>query len=132
MALFCSCFVLIVIEPMPFLSPEDHLEQTLDLRQRLVRRPAATFFLRVKGDSMAGCRIHDRDLLVVDKSVEPNDGDIVVAAVAGGFVVRRLKRAEGGWALDGGPEQRPIRINPETGDQVWGVVLFSITEQCRR
>ena len=117
---------------MPFLSPEDHVEQNLDLRARLIRRPAATFYLRVEGESLAECRIHDGDLLVVDKSVEPAEGDIVVVSTASGFVVRRLKYGGNGWALDGDPQKPPIEINSETGIEVWGVVLFSITEHCRR
>ena len=118
---------------MPFLDPEDHLEQSLNLQQRLVKRPAATFFLRARGDSLAVARIHDDDLLVVDRSVEAVDGDIVVASADGGFVIRRLRRGDAGWVLDSsGPGKPRLAVDPEAGIQVWGVITASITEHCRR
>ena len=119
--------------PMPFLDPEDHLEQSLNLQQRLVKRPAATFFLRARGDSLAAARIHDGDLLVVDRSVEAVDGDIVVAAADGGFVIRRLRRVGAGWGLDSAGSGKPrLAVDAEGGVQLWGVVTASITEHCRR
>ena len=65
-----------------FPSPaDDYLEGTLDLNERLIREPAATFFVRAKGDSMIGAGIHDGDLLVVDRSAEPRDGRVVIAVI---------------------------------------------------
>jgi DNA polymerase V len=67
-----------------FPSPaEQYLEPALDLNELLVKRPAATYFVRVQGDSMTGRGIHDGDLLVVDRSLDPRDGDVVIAAVDG-------------------------------------------------
>ena len=75
-----------------FPSPaEQYLEPPLDLNELLVKRPAATFFVRVQGDSMIGAGIHDGDLLVVDRALEPSDGDVVVAAVDNEFTVKRLR-----------------------------------------
>ena len=82
-----------------FPSPaEQYLEPPLDLNELLVRRPAATYFVRVEGDSMVGAGIRDGDLLVVDRSLRPADGDVIIASVDGDFTVKTLrlgKREEG-------------------------------------
>ena len=75
-----------------FPSPaEQYLEPPLDLNELLVKRPAATFFVKVEGDSMIGAGIHDKDLLVVDRSLTPANGDIIIAAVDGEFTVKTLR-----------------------------------------
>ena len=69
-----------------FPSPaEQYLEPPLDLNELLVKRPAATYFVRVEGDSMIGAGISDGDLLVVDRSLRPADGDVIIASVDGDF-----------------------------------------------
>ena len=70
------------------------MEPPLDLNELLVKRPAATYFVRVSGDSMTGAGINDGDILVVDRSLRPADGDIIVACVDGDFTVKRLKMGE--------------------------------------
>ncbi len=107
-----------------FPSPaEQYLEPPLDLNELLVRRPAATYFVRVKGDSMIGAGIHDKDLLVVDRSLTPADGDVVIAAVDGEFTVKTLRifmgkgeRGKGAarrFVLEpANPRFRSIEINP--------------------
>ena len=75
-----------------FPSPaEQYAEPPLDLNELLVKRPAATYFVRVAGDSMTGAGIFEGDLLVVDRSLTPADGDIIIAAVDGEFTVKRLR-----------------------------------------
>ena len=75
-----------------FPSPaEQYLEPPLDLNELLVKRPAATFFVKVEGDSMVGAGIHDGDLLVVDRSLTPASGDIIIAAVDGEFTVKTYR-----------------------------------------
>lgn len=75
-----------------FPSPaEQYQEQPLDLNELLVKRPAATFFVRVQGDSMIGAGITDGDLLVVDRSLLPADGDIIIACIDGDFTVKRYR-----------------------------------------
>lgn len=65
-----------------FPSPaEQYLETPLDLNELLVKRPAATYFVRVEGESMIGEGIHDGDLLVVDRSLRPASGDVIIASV---------------------------------------------------
>ena len=80
-----------------FPSPaEEYVEAGLDLNELLVKRPAATFFLRVEGDSMTGAGIHDGDLLVVDRAAEAGDGGVVVACVDGRMTIKRLRHGVNG------------------------------------
>ena len=75
-----------------FPSPaEQYMEPPLDLNELLVKHPAATYFVRVSGDSMTGAGINDGDLLVVDRSFRPADGDIIIACVDGDFTVKILR-----------------------------------------
>lgn len=79
-----------------FPSPaEQYQEQPLDLNELLVKRPAASFFVRVQGDSMTGAGIQDGDLLVVDRSLRPASGDIIIACVDGDFTVKTLRLGKG-------------------------------------
>lgn len=91
-----------------FPSPaEQYLEPPLDLNELLVKRPAATYFVRVQGDSMTGRGIHDGDLLVVDRSLDPRDGDVVIAAVDGDFTVKTLRK---GMKEIGGAMKRTVSL----------------------
>lgn len=107
-----------------FPSPaDDYIEAALDLNEFLVRNPAATFMVRVGGDSMTGAGIHDGDVLVVDRSEEPAHGRIVVAVLDGELTVKRLHRKNGEWMLvPENPAYAPIRVNEGQELNVWGVV----------
>ncbi len=120
--------------PAGFPSPaDDHLEGRLDIAELLVQRPAATFFARASGPSMRDCGIRDGDLLVVDRSIRPQPGDVVVAVVDGGLVVKRVDRNRQGWLLaSANPDYPPLPIDQEEGVWIWGVVTFSITRHCAR
>lgn len=118
-----------------FPSPaDDHVEQSLDVAALLVRRPAATFYCRADGPSMRDAGVHDGDILVVDRSLEPVAGDIVVAAVDGGLTVKRLARgARGGWLLAAeNPDFAAIPVDPVEGVHIWGVVTWALTSLCQR
>ena len=92
-----------------FPSPaEQYQEPPLDLNELLVRRPAATFFVRVQGDSMAGEGIRDGDLLVVDRSLRPADGDVVIASVDGDFTVKTYRRDKNGIRLEPANPAYPV------------------------
>ena len=106
-----------------FPSPaDDYVESRLSLDEHFVQRPEATFFLRVQGDSMVGAGIHDGDLLIVDKSLEPRHGSIVIAEVHGELTVKKLYRNNGEISLLAeNPAYRPIRVNEESQLVVWGV-----------
>lgn len=105
---------------------DDLVEQPLNLQDLLVDNPTATFFVRVSGDSMEGAKIFAGDVLVVDRSKEPRAGSIVVAAVYGELVVKRLKKSQRGFLLiseQAGYE--PIPVDAEEGCTIWGVVIGS-------
>ena len=111
-----------------FPSPaEDHIERTLDLNEHLVRNPAATFFVRVRGDSMTEAGITSGDILVVDRSVSPADQQIVVAMLDGDFTVKRFCHRNGQVRLEAAHAAFPPVILSEGQDLViWGVVTFII------
>lgn len=120
--------------PAGFPSPaDDHLEGQLDLHSLMVQRPAATFFCKADGDSMTGAGIQSGDLLVVDRSIQAQDGDIVVATLDGGLTVKQLRKIPGGWELaSANPAYPSFPINPDEGVQVWGVVTFSVSALAKR
>jgi DNA polymerase V len=107
-----------------FPSPaDDYIEGPLDINQYLVERPAATFFVRVEGDSMTGAGIHPGDILVVDRSLEAVPGKVIIAVLDGDLTVKRLLRRDHEVYLC--PENDrypPIRITEDMDFQVWGVV----------
>ena len=118
-----------------FPSPaEEYVEAGLDLNELLVKRPAATFFLRVEGDSMTGAGIHDGDLLVVDRAAEAGDGGVVVACVDGRMTVKRLRHGVAGeLRLEAEhPDYPPLVFHPpqdeceDAGLMIWGVVVACI------
>ena len=111
-----------------FPSPaDDDLEGTIDLNAHLIRHPAATFFLRVQGDSMIGAGIRDGDLLVVDRAREVKSGAIVVAAVDGELTLKRLKiDGERVWLWPENPDFAPLEIRDGMAFVVWGVVAHTV------
>ena len=105
---------------------DDFVEKPLDLNDLLISNPTATFFVRVQGDSMEGARIFDGDILVVDRSVTATDGRIVVAAVIGELVVKRLKKFPNKAELiSENDAYAPIQINEVDDVYIWGVVVGS-------
>jgi DNA polymerase V len=111
-----------------FPSPaDDFLEQQLDLNEHLIQHPAATFFVRVDGDSMKGADIHRGDILIVDRSLETTNGRIVIAVINGEFTVKRIRIENGSIQLEAEhPSYPPIRIQSGWDFQVWGVVTYII------
>ena len=109
---------------------QDYAAGDLSLDERLVEHPETTFVVRVAGESMTGAGIFDGDLLVVDRSLEPRDGDVVVAVLDGELTVKRLLRDAHGWYLHAEhpkyPDFRPERFGEGL---VWGVVLGSCHPQ---
>lgn len=102
---------------------DDYVEKTLDLNELLVKKPAATFFARAQGESMLGAGIHPNDILVVDRSVEPVPGKIVICALNGELVVKRLKHQGGKWVLGSeNPAYPDIVLQEEMETVIWGVV----------
>jgi len=114
--------------PCGFPSPaDDYLESPIDLNEHLIRRPAATFFVRAKGESMVGAGIFDGDLIVIDRSIDAQHGHIVLASINGEFTLKRLIKNGVNMILQ--PENSkhsPIVVNEESDFKVWGVVAHSI------
>ena len=110
--------------PAGFPSPAaDYEENQLDLNKHLIKNPAATFFVRVSGDSMLGAGIHDGDLLVVDRSLDPTDKNVVIAVIDGELTVKRIRIRRKKITLEAENDNYSTReISNESDFQVWGVV----------
>ena len=113
--------------PAGFPSPaDDYVEARLDLNELLIQRQEATYFLRVKGDSMQGAGIHPGDLIVVDRSIEAQDGSVVVAEVDGALTIKRLRLGNGAPELHpDNPAYPVIRFKEGQELRIWGVVTGS-------
>jgi DNA polymerase V len=107
---------------MSFPAPSDSsIDTNLDLNQ-LVKNPPATFFLRVSGNPLPEACIHPGDLLIVDRSLPPTSGKLVVASVEGELLVRRLQLVDGALKL-----QQPGTATYHSGEfEVWGVITTVI------
>ncbi|GJL71992.1 MAG: hypothetical protein NMNS01_11910 [Nitrosomonas sp.] len=116
--------------PAGFPSPaDDYIESGLDLNNYLVRNKAATFFFRVIGDSMTGANIHDGDMLIVDRSVEPKHGHIVLAVINNEYTVKRLYCQNEVVELHAeNPAYPPIQFREHEELQVWGVVVGTVSK----
>ena len=110
--------------PAGFPSPaDDYKEDKLDLNKYLIKNPAATYFVRVTGDSMVGAGIHSGDLLVVDKSIEPADKKVVIANINGELTVKRIRIRKNKLTLVAENDAyQSQEINGEIEFEVWGVV----------
>nr|WP_299380324.1 translesion error-prone DNA polymerase V autoproteolytic subunit [uncultured Halomonas sp.] len=110
-----------------FPSPaDDYIERDLDLVGHLVQHPSSTFYVRAKGDSMENDGIYDGDLLIVDRSLEPRNGDVLIIALDGELTCKRLGAiGQRPYLLPGNPNYRPI---PLTGVEchVWGIVTHNV------
>lgn len=108
---------------------DDMVEVSLNVHDLLVKHSASTFFVRVEGDSMEGAGIYSGDILVIDRSIEPRQGVIVVAVVAGGMVVKRLQKSAAGLILVSENNQyAPITLSETDDCFIWGVVTGSVRQ----
>ena len=107
-----------------FPSPaEQYAENPLDLNEWMVRNAPATFYVRVAGDSMNGAGILHNDILIVDKSLDAQNGDVVIASVNGEFTVKYLRKRGMAVSLEAAnPNYHPIQFTSEMELQTWGVV----------
>lgn len=108
---------------------DDLVEKSLDLNDLLINNPNATFFVRVEGDSMEGAGIFSGDILVIDRSVTYQSGQIVVAAVYGEMVVKKLEIKDGtAKLLSENTDYAPIIVNEADDCYIWGVVVGSVRD----
>lgn len=114
-----------------FPSPaEDYLHESLDFNRDLIRHPEATFYGRVRGNSMEDVGICEGDIAVIDRSLEPQNGDVVVGVINGDFTIKflDLKHKKDGY-IELRPAKKnfkPIRIDVNDEFRVWGVVVWTI------
>ena len=113
-----------------FPSPaEDYIELGIDLNKYLIKNPISTFFLRVSGNSMNNAGIYNDDLLIIDRSINPNPGHIVVALLDGEFTLKRLIKKKDTYYLKADKENYPaINLYEYKDIQIWGVAIYSIHE----
>ena len=116
-----------------FPSPaDDYLHDSLDFNRDMIKNPEATFYGRVSGDSMIDAGICDGDIAVIDRSLQPMDGNVIVAFVNGEFTIKYLdlKHKEEGYIelKPANSNYSPIRIDVEDNFKVWGVVVWTIKQ----
>lgn len=108
-----------------FPSPaDDFLDIEIDLNKYLIKNPSTTFYGRVKGDSMKDAGIHDGDLLIIDKSLEPRDNKIAVCFIDGEFTVKRIKiEKDVVWLVAENKNYKPIKVTKDNELIIWGIVI---------
>lgn len=117
-----------------FPSPaQDYMEDAIDFNRDFILHPECTFYARCEGDSMIDDGIFDGDYLVIDKLIEPHDGNIVVAVVDGEFTLKRLKITKERnrkrlFLMPANPKYEPIEISEYNDFRIWGVLLYSIRD----
>ena len=111
-----------------FPSPaSDFLDLSIDLNKELIKHPDATFYGRVKGESMKDAGINNGDLLVIDKSLEPTNGKIAVCFIDGEFTVKRIKTEKNFcWLMPENKDFEPIKVTEENDFLIWGIVVHVI------
>ncbi|RKX17217.1 MAG: LexA family transcriptional regulator [Candidatus Zixiibacteriota bacterium] len=118
----CPIFMIPVSAGFP--SPaEDYIEDQLDLNKHLIKHPAATFFVKVKGDSMIDAGIHSGDILIVDRAVNPGNKKVVIAVINGELTLKRIRMSKGKlFLVPENDKYKPVEITEEMDFTVWGVV----------
>ena len=116
-----------------FPSPaQDYISESIDLNTELIAHPAATFYGRVIGDSMSGEGIEEGDILVIDKSLEPTNGDLAVCQVDGEFTLKRLNiQKDRVLLMPSSPNYQPIVVTEENQFMIWGIVTYTIKRNRR-
>ncbi len=118
-----------------FPSPaQDYITDSIDLNKELVRHPSTTFYARAVGDSMVEDGISDGDLLVIDKSLQPEQGNIVVAFIDGEFTLKRYlldKKQNCVWLIPANKDFSPIKVTPDNEFIIWGVLTYNIKNQLK-
>lgn len=105
----------------------DFIDLSLDLNKHLIKHPAATFYGRVKGDSLKNAGIEDGDLLIIDRSLEPTNGKIAVCFIDGEFTCKRIKiKGKNVFLMPENEKYDPIKITDNSDFLIWGIVTHVI------
>jgi len=106
---------------------DDYMERGIDLNEQLIRNKPATYFMRVSGNSMINACIHDGDIVIVDRSIKPVSGKIIIAVVDGEMLIRRLEKTMNRVRLiPETPKLSPIEVSEFSDLVIWGVVTYVI------
>lgn len=111
-----------------FPSPaQDYIDLKIDLNKELIANPSSTFYGRVKGASMQDAGIVDGDILVIDKSIKPQDGDTAVCFIDGEFTLKYIKiEPDAVYLIPANPKFQALKVTEENNFCIWGVVTYSI------
>ena len=111
-----------------FPSPaDDFVETKLDLNEHLIRHPSATFFVRASGDSMIGAGIYNKDILIVDRSLDPVNNAVVIAALDGELIVKRFYKKNGHvFLVAENKDYKTMDLTDNETFSIWGVVTYVI------
>lgn len=105
----------------------DFLDTAIDLNKYLIKNPSTTFIAFTDGSSLTGAGINDKDLLIIDKSLEPTDGKIAICVVDGEFTAKRIKVVNKEiWLMPENDKFKPIKIKEYNDFEIWGIVTYSI------
>lgn len=105
----------------------DFTENNIDLNKELCKNPLSTFYIKVKGNSMINAGINDKDILIVDKSLEPKNNKIAVCFIDGEFTVKRIHvEKEGVYLMPENENYQPIKVTDENELVIWGIVTYVI------
>lgn len=117
-----------------FPSPaQDYMEQAIDLNKELISHPAATFYGRVVGDSMIEEGIEEGDVLIIDKSLDVQEDDLVVCFIDGEFTLKRIKMEKDAvYLVPSNPKYPIIKVTADNNFIVWGVVTYTIKKSRRK
>jgi DNA polymerase V len=106
---------------------DDYMDRGIDLNEQLIRNKPATFFMRVEGHSMVNACIHHGDIVIVDRSLDPQSGKIVIAVLDGEMLIRRYERSFNKVRLiPETPKLAPMEISEYADFSIWGVVTYVI------
>jgi DNA polymerase V len=105
----------------------DFMETNIDLNAALSENPLATFYIRVNGNSMIDAGINDKDVLVVDRSLEPQNNKIAICFIDGEFTVKRIKlETDCLYLMPENSNYQPIKVTEENELIIWGIVTYVI------
>ena len=105
----------------------DFMENNIDLNKELSENPLATFYIKVKGNSMIDAGINDKDVLIVDRSIEPQDNKIAICFIDGEFTVKRIKLEKDClYLMPENSSYSPIKVTEENQLIIWGIVTYVI------
>lgn len=111
-----------------FPSPADDFSDTgIDLNKELIKNPSSTFYGKVRGNSMKDLGINNGDLLIIDKSLEPQNGKIAVCYIDGEFTVKKIKiEKDCCWLIPANEAYKPVKVTKENNFIIWGIVIHVV------